>query len=329
MSRPKYAPKNPLQSPRFGDVATFNRLPYVPDLKGKEVDIAILGVPFDGGTSFRPGSRFGPRAVRDASVLCRNFNPSLGVHVYESLNVVDGGDISVNPLNLQATFKNIEAHVRKVHQAGARAILVGGDHSIFLPELRAIHAQFGKPIVIQFDAHTDTADSAWGEKYHHGTPIRRAIEEGLISGADVCQIGIRGPLTAADQEDYCRQQKINILDIEAFYDLKRRDQFFNAIHNRAKKGSRPVYITFDVDGVDPAYAPGTGTPVVGGMTSLDALQSLRKLQGLKICGANVVEISPPYDHAELTSLLGAAIVFECLSLMAKNTSSSITTLRSR
>ncbi|MBU6374441.1 MAG: agmatinase [Bdellovibrionales bacterium] len=315
-----YRPKNPLISPRFGDIATFNRLPYLPDLKGKQVDVAILGVPFDGGTTFRPGARFAPRAVREASALNRNFHPTLGVQVYERLNVVDGGDISVNPLNLQTTFKNIEKHVSQVHSAGARAILVGGDHSILLPELRAIHKKFGKPILVQFDAHTDTADSAWDEKYHHGTPVRRAIEEDLLSGSDIFQIGIRGPLTSADQESYCREQKINTLSIDDFYDIRKRDQFFHLIHSKAQKGpkkkSRPVYVSFDVDGVDPAYAPGTGTPVVGGMTSREALDAVRKLKGLQICGANVVEISPPYDHAELTSLLGAALIFEFLSLMA-------------
>ncbi|MEN9723705.1 MAG: hypothetical protein RJB38_1691 [Pseudomonadota bacterium] len=316
-----YRPRNPLLSPRFGDIATFNRLPYLPDLKGKQADVAILGVPFDGGTSFRPGARFAPRAVREASVLNRNFNPALGVHVYDELNVVDAGDISVNPLNLQATYQNIEARVTEVLEAGARAILVGGDHSIFLPELRAVHKQFGKPIVVQIDAHTDTADQAWGEKYHHGTPIRRAIEEDLICGSDVFQIGIRGPLTSADQEAYCREQKINILDIDGFYDLSVREEFFERIHAKAgthgpRSKRRPVHITFDVDGVDPAYAPGTGTPVIGGMTSREALGCLRRLRGLWICGANVVEISPPYDHADLTSLLGAGVVFEFLSLMA-------------
>lgn len=320
MSHPQYRPKNPLQSPRFGDVATFNRLPYVPDLKGKGVDVAILGVPFDGGTTYRPGARFAPRAVREASALCRNYHPVLEVGVYEKLAVVDGGDISVNPLNIQTTFKNIEKHVRSVHEAGARTICVGGDHSILLPELRAIREKFGKPVLVQFDAHTDTADGAWGEKYHHGTPVRRAIEEGLLSGADVFQIGIRGPLTSPDQESYCREQKINILGIEEFQDPKKREPFFNSIRNKAgagKKGKlRPVFLSFDVDGVDPAFAPGTGTPVVGGMTSLEALQCVRKLQGLSICGADVVEISPPYDHSDLTSLLGAAIVFEVLSLMA-------------
>ncbi len=312
-----FRPRNPLQSPRFGDVSTFNRLPYLPDLKGKQVDVAILGVPFDGGTSYRPGARFAPKAVREASALNRNFHPVLGVHVYDQLNVIDGGDVSVNPLNLQATFKNVERHVSEVLTQGARTILVGGDHSILLPELRAIHKKFGKPIVVQFDAHTDTADGAWGEKYHHGTPIRRAIEEGLISGRDVYQIGIRGPLTAADQEDYCRRQKINILGIDAFYDLKKREAFFRRLHSQAK--GRPVHVTFDVDGVDPAYAPGTGTPVVGGMTSREALDCVRRLKGLFICSADIVEISPPYDHAELTSLLGAALVFEFLSLMALKT----------
>ncbi len=303
-----------MKSPRFGDLATFNRLPYVPDLKGNDVSVALLGVPFDGGTTYRPGARFAPRAVRDASVLCRNYNPNLDVSVYESLNVVDAGDITVNPINLQITFKNIEERIREVHEAGARAICVGGDHSILLPDLRAVHRRFGKVVLVQFDAHTDTADSAWGEKYHHGTPVRRAIEEGLLNGSEIFQIGIRGPLTSPDQEEYVREQKINILDMDAFCDPKKRDQFFNRIRNAAAK--KPIYISFDVDGVDPAFAPGTGTPVVGGMTSLEALQCVRKLKGLDVAGANLVEISPAYDHAELTSLLGAALVFEFLSLMA-------------
>jgi agmatinase len=313
-AKPSYRPVNPLKSPRFGDIATFNRLPYVPDLKGQSVDIAILGVPFDGGTTFRPGARFAPRAVRDASVLCRNYNPNLEVHVYEKLNIVDGGDISVNPINIQTTFENIETHITQVHEAGARAVCVGGDHSILLPDLRAVHKKYGDVVLIQFDAHTDTADSAWGEKYHHGTPVRRAIEEGLIKGPNIFQIGIRGPLTSPNQDDYIREQGINVLDIDAFYDLSVRTAFFEKIKKTA--GNKPCYLTFDVDGVDPAYAPGTGTPVVGGMTSFEAIQSVRRLKGLKFVGANVVEIAPAYDHADLTSLLGSALVFEFLSLMA-------------
>jgi agmatinase len=247
-------------------------------------------------------------------VLCRNYHPELQVAVYDRLNVIDGGDITVNPLNLQETFTRIEAHIARIHQAKARAICIGGDHSILLPDLRAIQKTYGPFVLIQFDAHTDTADTAWGEKYHHGTPIRRAIEEKLVSGPHIFQIGIRGPLTSATQEDFITEQGIHVLDIDHFQDHTARTAFFKQLHQTAK--DMPCYITFDVDGVDPAYAPGTGTPVVGGLTSREALSSLRALKGLQIVGANVVEISPPYDHAELTALLGAAIMFEILSLMA-------------
>ncbi len=313
-----FKPLNPLTHPRFGDVATFNRLPYVPEFTGNDVNVAIIGVPFDGGTTYRPGARFAPRAVRDASVLCRNYHPTLKVPVYELLNVVDAGDITCIPMNLQATYKNIEARVNEAHSAGVRTICVGGDHSIILPELRAIARKHGKPTLIQFDAHTDTAESAWGERYHHGTPIRRAIEEGLLDGKRIFQIGVRGPLTSPDQEKYVEDEGINVLDIDAFHDLKKRDAFFAQIKKVAGKG--PVFVSFDVDGLDPAYAPGTGTPVVGGLTTFEALQCLRRLGGLRVVGADLVEISPPYDHADITSLFGAAYVFEVLSLMALNNS---------
>ena len=314
-----YLPVNPLKSPRFGDLATFNRLPYLPDFhlkKASDVDVAILGIPFDGGTTFRPGARFAPRSVREASVLCRNYNANLKVGVYESLNVVDAGDVAINPINIHATMKNIESRVSEIHDAGAVHIGVGGDHSVLLAELRAVHKKFGEITLIHFDAHNDTGDEAWGEKYHHGTPIRRAIEEGILVGSKIFQIGVRGPLTSASQDDYIAEQKINVLDIDGFYDLKKRDAFFAKIKKTA--GNRPCFLTFDVDGIDPAFAPGTGTPVVGGLTSFEALQSVRRLAGLHFVGADVVEISPPYDHADLTSLLGAALVFEFLSLMALN-----------
>ena len=315
-SSESYRPVNPLKSPRFGDIATFNRLPYISDIQGKNVDVVILGIPFDGGTTFRPGARFGPRGVRDASVLCRNYNSELSVDVYEKLNVVDGGDVSVNPINLLATFESVQNHItNQIHQWNARAICVGGDHSILLPDLRAVHKKHGDFTLIHFDAHNDTGDSAWGEKYHHGTPIRRAIEEGIIKGSRIFQIGIRGPLTSSSQNDYIQEQKINVLEMNDFYDTQKKDLFFENIRKIAENG--PCYLTFDVDGVDPAYAPGTGTPVVGGMSSFDALQSVRRLKGLNLIGANVVEISPPYDHADITSLLGAALVFEFLSLMAQ------------
>lgn len=315
--RTRYRPVDPLQMPRFGDIATFNRLPYVPDLKGKQVDVALLGVPFDGGTSFRPGARFAPRAVREASVLCRNYNPHLAVSVYERLNIVDAGDISTNPISIEKTMRHIERRIAEVHSAGARAICVGGDHSILLPILRAMRARHGKELVmIHFDAHTDTGDTAWGERFHHGTPVRRAIEEGLVQGSRIFQIGIRGPLSSPDQDEYVARQKIHVLDMDSFCDARKKAAFFAKLRKVAQ--GAPCYLTFDVDGVDPAFAPGTGTPVVGGMTSFEALQSVRALDGLEIVGADVVEISPPYDHASLTSLLGAALVFEFLSLMARN-----------
>lgn len=309
-----HRPLNPITHPRFSDVATFNRLPWVPKPKKGEADVVILGVPFDGGTTFRAGARLGPRAVRQASVLSRNFHPELAVNVYDRLSVVDGGDVSVNPLNLKKTFQNIKTHLKELYKNEARIITVGGDHSILLPELEVMHARFGKPILIQFDAHTDTADHAWGEKYHHGTPIRRAIESGFIDGKDVFQIGIRGPLTHAEQEEYCRKEKINILDMNAFESSIQRKKFFDRLRKIAK--NRPCHITFDVDGIDPAFTPGTGTPVPGGLTTREAFQCLRALKGLNIVGGSVVEISPPYDHADMTALVGSAIIFEILALMA-------------
>jgi agmatinase len=210
---------------------------------------------------------------------------------------------------------SIQTRIEEIHNAGARIISVGGDHSVILPDLRAVHKKYGEITLIHFDAHTDTGDEAWGEKYHHGTPIRRAIEEGLLQGPKIYQIGIRGPLSSETQDDYIKTQGINTLDIDTFQDKQKRSHFFNQL--KAAAGNKPCYLTFDVDGVDPAYAPGTGTPVVGGLTSLEALQSVRSLSGLNIVGANIVEISPPYDHADLTALLGAALLFEFLSLMAK------------
>ncbi|MFZ9595848.1 MAG: agmatinase [Bdellovibrionia bacterium] len=309
-----YRPANPLQMPRFGGICTFSRLPYVPNIAGEKIDVAILGIPFDGGTTFRPGARFGPRALREASVLCRNFNPDLNIDVYEKLQVIDAGDVAVNPLNLATTSTRIQKKISELHQAGARVISLGGDHSILLACLRAVHQRFGEFTLIHFDAHTDTADQAWGEKYHHGTPIRRAIEEGLIQGPRIFQIGIRGPLSASDQNEYLREQKIQVLDMESFHQPEKRDRFFSKILKTA--GQKPCYLTFDIDGIDPAYAPGTGTPVVGGLTSLEALQCVRKLRGIHLVGADLVEVSPPYDQSELTSLLGSALVFEFLSLMA-------------
>lgn len=314
-------PINPLQVPRFGGIATFSRLPWFPEPKAGELDVAILGVPYDGGTTFRPGARFGPRALRDASVLNRNYNPDLKTHVYERLRVGDVGDVATNPLSFTKTLSAIQSRVADLLKRGCRTVALGGDHSILLGELRAYAAHTrgkGKgpsPLtLIHFDAHTDTADGAWGEKYHHGTPIRRAIEEGLVQGSRIFQIGIRGPLTSPDQMDFDREHGIRQLEMSDFHDDPKRRAFLAQLRRTAGRG--PCFITFDVDGVDPAFAPGTGTPVVGGLTSVEALRTVRELRGLDIVGADLVEVAPAYDHAELTSLLGAALVFEFLTLMA-------------
>lgn len=313
---PDLAPRNPIKHPRFGDIQTFNRLPYIENhlLHSKKIDVLFLGIPFDGGTTFRPGSRFAPRAVRQASALNRNYNPAQETGPFFNLSAADGGDILVNPLNIQQTFQNIEKHLSQVFQNNTRTICVGGDHSILLPILRAIRKKHGDFTLVHFDAHTDTADQAWGERYHHGTPIRRALEEKLITGSSIFQIGIRGPVTTPEEHEYCKKNKIQTLGMDDFNNAAKNKAFFSRL--RKKAGKKPVYITFDVDGVDPAFAPGTGTPVIGGMTSGEALNAVRALKGLHIVGADVVEVSPPYDHAELTSLLAAGLCFEFASLMS-------------
>lgn len=305
----KYHPKNPLLSPRFGDIATFGRLPHTQDLKG--VDLAVVGMPFDGAATYRTGARFGPRAIRNASVLNRNVHPNYGLHIYEHLSAIDYGDINTNPLNLQKAFTAIEQEYAKILKAGVIPVGIGGDHSVLLPILRAMkkkHKHFG---LIHFDAHTDTADQAWGEKYHHGTPIRRAVEEKLLRGDDIFQIGLRGPLTSKDQMEWDRSQGIHQLTIDEFNGGGLTD-FLNEI--RAK--DIPFYLTFDIDSVDPAFAPGTGTPVVGGLTSVQALSTLRKLSGIHFIGFDCMEVLPAYDVSEITALLASAIMFECMTLAA-------------
>ncbi len=311
-----HAPKNPLLSPRFGDIPTFARLPHSKDLAG--VDLAIVGVPFDGATTYRPGARFGPRGVRVASCLNRNYNPEQKVYVYEKLSAVDFGDVNCNPLNIQKTFAAIEADYAQLVKAKVIPVAIGGDHSVLLPILRAMkkaHPKFG---LIHFDAHTDTADQAWGERYHHGTPIRRAIEEGLMQGKDTFQIGIRGPLTSASQEDWDRSQGIHQLTADQIHAAGCDGALADFIKTADR--SIPYYLSFDIDGVDPAFAPGTGTPVVGGLTSAQALAMVRALKQFRFIGFDLVEVAPDYDVGQLTCLLASALVFEFMSLAALNKS---------
>ncbi len=303
-----HAPKNPLLSPRFGDIATFARLPHTQDLKG--VDLAILGIPFDGGTTYRPGARFAPRAIRNASVMNRNVNPIHGGHLYEKLSAIDWGDINCNPLNLKKTFDIIEKDYGTLLKAGVLPIAMGGDHSVMYPILRAMkkkHKRFG---LIQFDAHTDTADQAWGEKFHHGTPVRRLIEEKVLDGKNIFQIGIRGPLTSVDQMSWDENEGITHLTMDEYHAHGMRGVLDKL------NPDIPYYLSFDIDGIDPAFAPGTGTPVVGGLSSYEALSCVRQLRGLKFIGFDLMEVAPMYDHAEITTLLASALIFEFMSLAA-------------
>lgn len=308
-------PSNSPGQPAFSGIRTFSRLPYASEANDEQIDLAVLGIPFDGLVTFRPGARLGPNAIRQASGLCRNYSQQMDVSVFERLRAFDVGDVNVNPFNYEEAFRQIEDRVSNLQQRGAAVVALGGDHSVLLPILRATSRKYPGLTLIQFDAHTDTTDaSPTGQRYHHGTSVRRAIEEGLIAGDRIFQIGIRGFLETASSRDYDKEAGLHILDMQGVHEPSRREAFIRAIRETA--GSGPCYLTFDVDGVDPAFAPGTGTPIVGGLTSFEALDLMRSLRGLRFIGGDVVEVAPPYDHSEITSLLGAAMALEIGALIA-------------
>lgn len=298
----------------FSGITTFSRLPHTPEIDDQEIDLAVLGIPFDGMVTNRPGARFGPNAIRQSSIRCRNYSQQMEVSVWERLRSADVGDVNVNPFDYAETFREIESRVSELQSRGAAVVSLGGDHSVLLPILRATSKKYPKLTVIQFDAHTDTSDEGWGQRFHHGTPVRRAIEEGLVLGDHVFQIGIRGSSGRASYNDYANQAGIHILDMRGFHDPLIRGSFLETLREVA--GADPCYLTFDVDGVDPAFAPGTGTPVVGGLTSFEALNMMSSFRGLQFIGGDVVEVAPAYDTSEITSLLAATIVFEVAALIA-------------
>jgi len=298
----------------FIGITTFSRLPHTTKIDDQEFDLAVLGIPFDGMVTNRPGARFGPNAIRQSSVRGRNYSQQMEVAVYERLRSVDVGDVNVNPFDHVETFREIEKRVSELQSRGAAVVSLGGDHSVLLPILRATKRKFPKFTVIQFDAHTDTSDEGWGQRYHHGTPVRRAIEEGLVPGNRIFQIGIRGSIGSAGYNDFANEAGIHTLNMQAFHDSALRATFLETLREVA--GSDPCYLTFDVDGIDPAFAPGTGTPVVGGLTSFEALNMMRSFRGLKFIGGDVVEVAPAYDSSDITSLLAATLVFEIAALIA-------------
>lgn len=304
-------PRDAFRSPRFGQPPTFMRLPYLRD--PGVLDVALLGIPYDGGTSYRTGARYGPRHIRDQSSLIRPWNPALKVAPFERLRVADYGDVDVAPVSIEATFVAIERDVSALVQASVTPLSVGGDHSVTLPILRALARRHGPLALVHFDAHPDTWDEYFGSKHFHGTTFRRAVEEGLVDGRRIIQIGIRGPLYGPEDFDFHAAHGLEVLRIE---DVKERGTAW-AAERLERLAGRPAYCSFDIDAVDPAYAPATGTPEVGGLSSYEALVLVRALRSLDLVGADVVEVSPPYDGpGQITSLLAANLLFELLSTLA-------------
>jgi agmatinase len=301
------------KSPRFAQPATFMRLPYLTDLQG--VDVAILGVPFDSGTSYRSGARLGPREIRAQSSLIRPYSYFQEISPFEQLVIVDAGDVDAPPVGIEPAYAAIQAGVTRILEAGATPLIVGGDHSISLPCIRAVAKRHGPVALVQFDAHIDTWGDYFGGKYFHGSPFRRAIEERIIDPAAYVQVGIRGPMYG-DDEDFAFQRGCGVTTID-IRTVKRAGVDATVSRIRAIVGARPVYLTFDIDSVDPAFAPGTGTPEVGGLTSYEAQELVRGLAGVNLVGGDVVEVAPPFDGpGQITALLAANIMFEQLCLIA-------------
>ncbi|PSN84279.1 agmatinase [Candidatus Marsarchaeota G1 archaeon OSP_B] len=304
-----------MKSPRFTQVATFARLPNLRTLKN--IHAVFLGIPFDDGTTYRTGARLGPQAIREQSRLLRPYNMFLDVSPFESLNVVDYGDVNVVPGYIQDTFKKIQKDVGKIVKNKVVPFIAGGDHSLTLPVLREIALVHGKINLLHFDSHFDFWDTYWGKKYTHGTWLRRAIEEGLLNR--VAQACIRGSVYSKSDFEFARENAILVKTIREFHE-KGVAQVMNEIR-RFFPTNEPLYVSFDIDAVDPAFAGGTGTPEVGGITSWDALECIRSLLGYKLVGFDVVEVSPLFDPpSQNTALLAANLIYEALCVLAKTKS---------
>lgn len=301
---------SPRKVPRFAGVSTFLRLAQQESPEG--LDVMVCGAPFDGGTTFRPGARFGPRAVRAASALSRGFQPSLGQDLFQALRCADGGDVPCVPMRIEQSLDDIRARVAQIARAGAVPAVVGGDHTVSLGVLRGLAEVHGPVGLVHFDAHSDTFGPAWGVDLHHGTVFRHAAAEGLLRPGAVVQIGIRGPFTAAADVTAPQALGFEVIDIDAV----KADLASVIARLAALAGQGPFHVSFDMDAVDPAYAPGTGTPVPGGLTSYEALRLVRALAGVSIVGVDVVEISPDHDSSGITALLAVAVLTELLAAVA-------------
>ena len=309
---PHHRPLDARELPRFSGIRTFMRAPHTTGLAG--VDAAVYGIPFDTATSYRTGPRFGPEAIRSASALLRPYNPALEVNVVETLSIVDYGDVPVSPGDTERTYGQIEQGLAPLVEAGVFPLALGGDHSITLAELRVLARRHGPLALVQLDAHGDTWDEYFGQRYFHGTTFKRAQEEGLIDPAASVQAGLRGSLYGAEDIESARELGFAVLPCDQLRTLG-PGSFASLVRERI--GRRPVFVSFDVDVLDPAFAPGTGTPEVGGLSTAEALAFLRALRGSHLVGADVVEVSPPYDGpGQQTALAAANVAYELLSLRA-------------
>ncbi|MBM7714336.1 agmatinase [Bacillus thermophilus] len=309
----KYRQDPTFKEPRFSGISTFMRLPHVKTLEN--VDVAIIGIPFDTGQTFRTGARFGPQAIRNFSSLVRCSSNHHKINIFDYISAVDYGDIPVVPGFIQETYKNIVEVLAPMYKKEIVPIVMGGDHSISLGELRAAAEHYGPVSLVHFDAHTDTVDSYFGQRYTHGTPFRRAVEEGLIDPFHSIQIGLRGSINSVDEYDQSRELGFEVITTEEVLDMGIKS-LISAIKHRV--AGRRVFLSFDVDFIDPAFAPGTGTPEVGGIYPREAFQILRQLTDIPFIGFDVVEVLPAYDHGDITSALAANVMFEMMCLTALN-----------
>jgi agmatinase len=308
----RYGPVDAMVFPRFVGIRTFMRLPHVTDLEG--VDFAIVGVPFDTGGTFRVGARFGPEGIRNQSMLLRPYNPALKAPIFDICSGVDYGDLLITPGYLPESHKQIQQGAAEVFASGATPVFMGGDHSISLPLLRAAAAQYGPLALIHFDSHSDLWDSYFGGKDTHGTPFRRAYEEGLLDTSRSSQVGLRGSLYDEGDLQISRDLGFQLITGPEVHEIGVAETIRQV---KQRVGSGPAYLTFDIDFVDPAYAPATGTPEVGGFTSAQCLQLVRSLVGVNIIGFDLVEVMPPYDPpGSVTCLLAANLIYEFISLIA-------------
>jgi agmatinase len=304
-------PVDATRVPRYAGEATFARLPRLAEVA--RADVAVLGVPFDSGVSYRPGARFGPGHIRESSRLLRPYNPALEASPFAAQQVADAGDLAVNPFSIDEAIAAVERAARGLLEQAGRLLTLGGDHTIALPLLRAVSAAHGPVSVVHFDAHLDTWDTYFGAAYTHGTPFRRASEEGLLDRSGCLHVGVRGSLyTDADltQDSELGFQHIPAPDVEELGVPGMIERI------RDRVGGRPVYVSVDIDVLDPAHAPGTGTPEAGGLTSRELLATLRSFAALDLVGADIVEVAPAYDHAQITGIAAAHVGYELLSALA-------------